>query len=32
MPLQNITLKNFTVFEKIYLDLSSGINVFVGSK
>lgn len=31
MPLQNITLKNFTVFEKIDLDLCSGINVFVGS-
>lgn len=30
MPLNKISMKNFTVFDQLELDFSSGINVFVG--
>lgn len=30
MPLNKIVLKNFTVFDKLELELSEGINIFVG--
>ena len=30
MPLNKITLKNFTVFDQLDIDFSSGINILIG--
>lgn len=30
MNIQTLSLKNYTVFENIQIDVSTGINIFVG--